>query len=116
MSGSPAGRGLTPKAHVEVQRVDRVPDLRRSDRALNPSQRPKNGLNSSPNLPALCWPPVISPICRRLITLRFRYDTHHNDEGKKFLPVTFWKWISSVAVFLVLASAALLLPRDRSGL
>jgi len=35
-----------------------------------------------------------------------RYGTHHNDEEKKFLPATFWKWIGSVAVFLFLASAA----------
>ena len=77
--------------------------------------RPKNGLNSSPNLPALCWPPVISPICRRLITLRLGMAPIITTREKKFLPATFWKWIGSVAVFLFLASAALLLPRDRSG-
>ena len=77
--------------------------------------RPKNGLNSSPNLPALCCPPVISPICRRLITLRLGMAPIITTREKKFLPATFWKWIGSVAVFLFLASAALLLYRDRSG-
>lgn len=32
-----------------------------------------------------------------------------------FWHLAFWQWIGSVAVFLFLASAALLLPRDRSG-
>lgn len=32
-----------------------------------------------------------------------------------FWRLAFWEWISSIAVFLFLASAALLLPRDRSG-
>jgi len=39
-----------------------------------------------------------------------------NSAGELLLLHTFWKWIGSVAVFLFLASAALLLPRDRSGL
>ena len=45
-----------------------------------------------------------------------RYGTHHNDEGKEiFTSPTLWKWIGSVAVFLFLASAALLLQGIAAG-